>query len=294
MTTMQDLVNDTRRLVYGSMTEKINRIAVGASAGVEEITLEFDISGINEGMIISSGLNVWYVRGTSVVDKKLYVIPGMEGAPESSVTAGDILRVKPRVTDWYLFTALNDELRALSSPRNGLYTLKSWVYDVDPTYQSYDVPASASNMQALLRVRYRLPGTPDVWVDLPNQAWRWQTGTNVNRIQLLRDIPVGTEVEFVYKAPFAAASSLSTNVITECGLAETMVDIPPMGVAVTLLRTTESRRTQIQTQGDARRADEVPVSSNTAAAGQLARSYQDRINDEYTRLTARTSIFRGI
>lgn len=294
MTTMQDLVNDARRLVYGSMTEKINRVAVSASSGVEEITLEFDISGINEGMIVSAGLNVWYVRGTSLVDKKLFVIPGMEGAPESSVTAGDILRVKPRVTDWYMFTALNDELRALSSPRNGLYTLKSWTADVDPTYQSYDVPSGASNMQALLRVRYRLPGTPDVWVDLPNQAWRWQTGTNVNRIQLLRDIPVGTEVEFVYKAPFSAASSLSTNVITECGLAETMVDIPPMGVAVTLLRTTESRRTQIQTQGDARRADEVPVSSNTAAAGQLARSYQDRINDEYTRLTARSSIFRGI
>lgn len=294
MTTMQDLVNDTRRLVFGSMTEKINRIAVGASAGVEEITLEFDISGINEGMIISSGLNVWYVRGTSVVDKKLYVIPGMEGAPENSVTAGDILRIKPRVTDWYIFSSLNDEIRALSSPRAGLYTLKSWTADVDPTYQSYDVPTANSNMLALLRVRYRLPGTPDVWVDLPNQAWRWQTGTGVNRIQLLRDIPVGTEVEFVYKAPFTAASSLSTNVITTCGLAETMVDIPPMGVAVTLLRTTESRRVQIQTQGDARRADEVPVSSNSAAAGQLARSYQDRINDEYTRLTARTSIFRGI
>ena len=294
MTTMQDMVNDTRRLMYGSMTEKINRISVAASGGVEEITLEFDITGINEGMIVSSGLNVWYVRGAQPTERKLFVIPGMEGAPEAGVSVGDILRVKPRVTDWYLFSGLNDEIRSLSSPVSGLFALKSWTADVDPTYQSYDVPTAAANMITLLRVRYRLPGTPDVWVDLPNQAWRWHTGTNVNRIQLLRNIPVGTEVEFVYKAPFTAASSLSTNVVTECGLAETMVDIPPIGVAATLLRTTESRRTQIQTQGDARRADEVPVSSNTAAAGQMMRYYEARINEEYARLMARTPIFRGI
>jgi hypothetical protein len=294
MTTMQDLVNDTRRLMYGSMTEKINRISVAASAGLEEITLEFDVTGINEGMIVSSGLNVWYVRGTSVIDKKLYVIPGMEGAPEAAVSAGDLVRIKPRVTDWYLFSGLNDEIKSLSAPVNGLYTLKSWTADVDPTYQSYDVPTSASNLLALLRVRYRLPGTPDVWVDLPNQAWRWQTGTGVNRVQLMRNIPVGTEVEFVYKAPFSPATSLSTNVITECGLADSMVDIPPIGVAATLLRTTENRRAQIQTQGDARRADEVPISSNTAAANQMMRYYEARINEEYSRLTARSSIFRGI
>lgn len=293
MTTMADLVADVRRMTYGSMSERINLIGTSASAVVDEVTLELDVSGIQEGMILSSGLNVWYVKGVSVGDRKVFVVPGIDNAPVNGVTSGDMVFVRPRMTDWYAFNMLNDEIKSLSAPTNGLFQLKSWTVDVDPTYQSYDVPSSASNLLSLHRVRYRLPGTPDVWVDLPSFAWRWQTGTDTNRVQLLRNIPVGTEVQFVYKAPFSAATSLTTNVVTECGLAETMVDIPPLGVSMMLLNTTESRRVQVQTQGDARRADEVPATANSSQATQLRRLYRDRIQDEYARLMNRMPIYMG-
>ena len=293
MTTMADLVADVRRMTYGSMSERINLIGTSASAVVDEVTLELDVSGIQEGMILSSGLNVWYVKGVSVGDRKVFVVPGIDNAPVNGVTSGDMVFVRPRMTDWYAFNMLNDEIKSLSAPTNGLFQLKSWTVDVDPTYQSYDVPSSASNLLSLHRVRYRLPGTPDVWVDLPSFSWRWHTGTDTNRVQLLRNIPVGTEVQFVYKAPFSAATSLTTNVVTECGLAETMVDIPPLGVSMMLLNTTESRRVQVQTQGDARRADEVPATANSSQATQLRRLYRDRIQDEYARLMNRMPIYMG-
>jgi hypothetical protein len=293
MTTMSDLVADVRRMTYGSMSERINLVGTSASAIVDEVTLELDVSGIQEGMILSSGLNVWYVKGVSTSDRKVFVVPGIDNAPVNGVAAGDMVYVRPRMTDWYAFNMLNDEIRSLSAPTNGLFQLKSWTADVDPTYQSYDVPTAASNLTSLQRVRYRLPGTPDVWVDLPSFAWKWHTGTDTNRVQLLRNIPVGTEVQFVYKAPFAPASSLATNVVTECGLAESMVDIPPLGVSMMLLQTTESRRVQVQTQGDARRADEVPATANSSQASQLRRIYRERIQDEYSRLMNRMPIFMG-
>ena len=293
MTTMRDLVADVRRMTYGSMSERINLISTSASAVVGEVDLQLDVSGIQEGMILSSGLNVWYVKGVSVNDRKVFVVPGIDNAPLNGVTTGDMVFVRPRMTDWYAFNMLNDEIKSLSAPTNGLFQLKSWIADVDPTYQSYDIPSGASDLISLHRVRYRLPGTPDVWVDLPSFAWRWQTGTDTNRVQLLRNIPVGTEVQFVYKAPFVAATSLDTNVVTECGLAETMVDIPPLGVSMMLLNTTESRRVQVQTQGDARRADEVPATANSSQATQLRRLYRDRIQDEYARLMNRMPIFMG-
>lgn len=293
MTTMADLVADVRRITYGSMSERINLIGTSASAVVDEVTLELDVSGIQEGMILSSGLNVWYVKGVSASDRKVFVVPGIDNAPVNGVAAGDMVYVRPRMTDWYAFNMLNDEIRSLSAPTNGLFQLKSWTADVDPTYQSYDVPAAASNLISLHRVRYRLPGTPDVWVDLPSFAWKWHTGTNTNRVQLLRNIPVGTEVQFVYKAPFSSASSLTTDVVTECGLAESMVDIPALGVSMMLLNTTESRRVQVQTQGDARRADEVPATANSSQATQMRRLYRERIQDEYARLMNRMPIFMG-
>jgi hypothetical protein len=293
MPTMADAIADVRRMTYGSMSEKINLVATSASAVVDEVSLELDVTGIQEGMILSSGLNVWYVKGASVNDRKVFVVPGIDNSPVGGVSVGDMVYVRPRMTDWYAFNLLNDEIRALSAPSNGLYQLKSWTADVDPTYQSYDVPDAASNLLSLHRVRYRLPGTPDVYVDLPSVAWRWHTGTDTNRVQLLRNIPVGTKVQFVYKAPFTAASSVTSDLVTDCGLADTMTDIPPLGVAMMLLQTTESRRVQVQTQGDARRAEEVPATANSNAASQLRRLYRERVQDEYARLTARLPIFMG-
>jgi hypothetical protein len=293
MTTMADLVADVRRITYGSMSEKINLIGVSASAVVDAVDLELDVTGISEGMILSSGLNVWYVKGVSVSDRRVFVVPGIDNSPSAPIAAGDMVFVRPRMTDWYAFNMLNDEIRSLSSPTNGLFKVGTWEVDSDPTYQTYEVPSSASNMQDLIRVRYRLPGTPDVWIDLPTSAWRWRPTATENRIQLTRNIPMGTEVVFVYKAPFTPAASLSDNVITVCGLSETMIDIPPLGVASMLLHTTESRRTQVQTQTDARRADEVPVTANSAAARDLRRIYDQRVNDEYARLRSKYPIFMG-
>ena len=293
MATMRDLVADVRRITYGSMSERINLINTSASVVVDSIDLELDVTGISDGMLLSSGLNVWYVKGVSVSDRRVFVVPGIDNSPSSPIAAGDMVYVRPRMTDWYAFNMLNDEFRSLSSPTSGLFKVGSWTVDSDATYQTYDVPESASDMQDLIRVRYRLPGTPDVWIDLPTAAWRWRPTATENRIQLTRNIPMGTEVTFVYKAPFTVATSLDDDVVTHCGLAETMIDIPPLGVAAMLLHTTESRRTQVQTQGDARRADEVPVTSNSAAARDLRRIYDQRVNDEYARLRAKYPIFMG-
>ena len=193
-------------------------------------------------MVLSSGLNVWYVKGVSVNDRKVFVVPGIDNAPVGGVAAGDMVYIRPRVTDWYTFNMLNDEIKALSAPTNGLFKVGSWTVDSEPTYQTYEVPSSAAGMQDLIRVRYRLPGTPDLQLDLPVSAWRWRPTATSNVVQLTRNIPMGTEVTFVYKGPFTAASSLSTNVVTECGLSESMVDIPALGAAAMLLNTTESGR----------------------------------------------------
>lgn len=293
MTTFNDLVNDVRRTVYGSMAETINLAQTSASAGQTSLQLELGVDGIQKGMLLSSGMNVWFVKGVYSVDNTVFVIPGYDGAPEEAVAAGAKIYVKPRMTDWYAFNALNDELRRLSSPENGLYKIGTWTANVDSTYQTYDVPTAAADMINLLRVRWRWPGTEDIWTELSPRFYRWIYSTEQNRVRLLLSIPSGTEIEFTYKAPFTLATSLTDDPVADCGLTDSMLDIPVLGAAVALLRTTESRRTQITMQGDSRRPDEVPVSGNSAIAGQLEREYRDRIRQEMTRLVTRIPIFRG-
>jgi hypothetical protein len=292
MTTMSDLIADTRRMVYGSMNDQINLIDVDAAAGSTTLVLELSVTGITPGMVLSSGLNVWYVKGVSLNDNNVFVIPGYDNSPQNAVSAGDMVFIKPRMTDWYAFGILNDEIRSLSSPNAGLYKIGFWTVNSDSTYQTYDIPLANRDLMSLARVRYRIPGTPDQWVDLPTVSWRWQA--DQNRIQLLRNVPSSTEVQFVYKAPFSVATALDDDIVEDCGLAETMVDIPVLGAASMLLRTTENRRNQITVQGDSRRSDEVVSGGNSSAADGMARMYRDRVNQEYIRLTSRTPIFKGI
>ena len=294
MTTIANMVADARRITYGSMTEQINLIASNAAGGAETISLELDVSGITPGMILSSGLNVWYVKGSNVASKQVFVIPGYDNAPEDSVTAGDKVFIKPRITDWYLFNAINDEIRKLSSPTNGLYRVGTWTVDVSPTYQTYEVPSEALDMTNILRVRYRWPGTPDVWSDIRTSSYRWIVSETGNKIQLLVNVPSGTEIEFTYKAPFVEATGLSDDPIVDCGLAPTMLDLPPLGAASMLLKTTDSRRNQIGVQGDARRAAEVPPGANLSSSAILDREYKMRVQDEYARLVQRFPIFKGV
>ena len=294
MTTIASLVADARRMTYGSMTEQINLLSLNASAGATTLTMELDVTGITPGSILSSGLNVWYVKGISAGSRKIYVIPGYDNSPQTAATSGDTVIIKPRVTDWYLFNAINDEIRKLSSPTNGLYRVGTWVTDVSPTYQTYEVPMEAANMTNLLRVRYRWPGTPDVWSDLRTSSYRWVVSETGNKIQVLVNVPSGTEIEFTYKAPFVEATSLSDDPIVDCGLAQTMLDIPPLGAAATLLKSTDSRRNQISAQGDPRRAGEVASGANLSSGSYFDRDYKMRVQDEYVRLTQRFPIFKGV
>lgn len=294
MTTIANMVADARRITYGSMTEQINLLASTAAAGTNTLTMELDVTGITPGSILSSGLNVWYVKGVQTSGNQIFVIPGYDNSPQGVANAGDTVIIKPRVTDWYLFNAINDEIRKLSSPTNGLYRVGTWTVEVSPTYQTYEVPSEALDMVNILRVRYRWPGTPDVWSDIRTSSYRWIVSETGNKIQLLVNVPSGTEIEFTYKAPFVEATSLADDPVDDCGLAPTMLDLPPLGAAAMLLKTTDSRRNQISAQGDPRRATEVPPGSNLSSASMLDREYKARVQDEYVRLVQRFPIFKGV
>lgn len=297
MTTMRDMIADTRRMAYGSMADQINLLSAPYTASATTLSLELDVTGITPGTVLSGDLNVWYVKGVDANSNLVYVIPGYDNSPKKAMSTGDMIFIKPRVTDWYMFETMNQEILRLSTPEHGLYQIASWTAQVDPTWQTYDIPEYAfTNMVGMLRVRYRLPGTEDVWIDIPNKSYRIQLNTTsgTSYVRLLRTIPSGTDIQFLYKATFQQAENLSDNVNEVCGLSATMVDIPTLGCLATLLRTTESRRGQVQIQGDSRRAGEVVAGSNMQIASMVEKDHQMRIWEEAARLIQRVPITRSL
>lgn len=291
MTTMSDMVAEVRRLTYGTLTEQLNLVKKDYAPNQTEIFLDMDTSQIQPGMILSSNLNVWYVRTVNSGSRSVRVIPGYDNAPKVGGKAGDFVYIRPRMTEWYAFSQLNNQFRLLSAPGRGLYKTGVWYDTINTTYQTYDIPPEALNMVGLARVRYQLPGTPDVWYEMQNKSYRVMD----SKIQLLYNVPTGgSQLEFTYRAPFSQATGLLDEVETVVGLSESQVDIPPLGVAIGLIRTTESRRNQVQTQTDARRGAEVPPESNIMDATRLERQYNARVNEEYARQLREHPILMGI
>lgn len=294
MTTMQDLIADVRRMAYGTLNEQINVVATQYTAGSATLVLDMDVSNITPGMILSGGLNVWYVKGTDPATKTVFVIPKFDNSPQQALAVGSFVYIKPRVTEWNLFSTLNEEILRMSSPENGLYKIASWKANVDSTWQTYPIPVAAQDMIGMVRVRYRVPGSDDTWVDIPDKTYRMQMNVDTFYVRLLRNIPSGTDIEFIYKAPFSPATSVTDDIVADCGLTQSMVDIPPLGAYASLMRTTESRRNQVQMQGDARRAQEVSSGANVNMYARIERDYKTRINEELARLTQRNSIQRSL
>lgn len=291
MTRMLDLVADTRRIAYGSMADQLNFLAQEAPLGAGELFMMMDVDNITPGMVLSSGLNVYYVINTEPAARKVLVYASYDNSRNDALPQGAPIMIRPRVTDWLLFSYLNDTIRALSSTTYGLYKEGSWDDpNTNVVWGTYPIPDSAKNMTNLLRVQARYIMTPDLWTDIPSNYIDWQPENGLVRIKA--PVPMGTPLRFDYRAPFKPAAGLTDDVVADCGLSDSMLDIPALGAAVRLLRTTESRRSQIHNQGDSRRAEEVPSQANSSAATELAREFRQRVNDEYARLIQRNPITR--
>jgi len=295
MTTVQDLVEDTKRITYGSMSDQLNFVAVDYVPASGELFLSMDVTPITAGMVLSSGLNVWYVIGVESNLRRVLVHPGYQNSHDAIVLTGAPVMIRPRVTDWVVFQNLNDAIRKMSSRVNGLY--QSVVETVTWTPGNWDLyPLAGTNVESIVAVRYREDWWNGEWKRMPDKMWRWEPTLNAIRLIDQRsrtwndswgDVNTyswGNNLEVVYRAPFVQATALTDDVVVDLGLSASMVDIPPLGAAEMLTRTTESRRLQIHTQPDPRRADEVAAGSNASIARELGKQFDRRCDDEYIRL----------
>lgn len=290
MTTMLDLVNETRRTVYGTLSETVNFVSSTYTAGDTTLTLELPIQGVLPGATVSSGLNVWVVK--NVTGQVLSVHPGLDGAPDTDCAVGDFVYIRPRVTNWQIFDMLNREIVRLYSPDVGLYGLDYWDTLTNVYNQTYPLPDDLGYpILNIIRARYIVPGFQDVWYDLQPSNWRVDRVNDL--IQSFVALPITNAVQFWYRRGFKVATSLADDPVEDCGLAATMTDIPVLGAIEKLLLTTESRRGQVQSQGDSRKANEVPSGSNSASSRYYARMWQSRVDEEYARLLASAPIYQG-
>ena len=286
-TTGQNWVDKTRGHLLSGFQEERNTLNGSYTAGGTTITLTYALGGIRQGARLCIGLNTFYVY--SVSGQIATVVGGQDGSTDANAASGAVVRVNPRFTDNDVWLALADDLGDLSSPVNGLYGVGT----VDLTYNAiatgYDLGSIASSFLDIYEIKYLTPGPSKDNPRIHNGRYHLNRNANTTQfasgfgLQLSQPGYPGYNLRVVYKSTFVTPATLASDVATS-GLQTSAFDLPPIGAALRLMAGREIKRNFTESQGDTRRATEVPPGAINQSSTGLTRLRQARITAEASRL----------
>ena len=277
-------------MLSGYVEELLQLASDASSSATSVFVTGADNSGIVAGVVIEIDLEAMYV--TSVTGTQVNVIRGYGNSDPAGHTAGDVVRTSPKFPAYRIFDALNDELRDLSSPDNGIFQMKSLQsITYNAAKQGYDLTGLTNEeVQSIYSITYADP----VVVEAREPAIRkWDlkrdraTSSFASGMALVlyQDAFPGKKLNISYKSPLTAITATS-NAKSTTGLQNTAFDLPPLGAALALMSTTPIRREFIDAQGSHRRAEEVPPGAISASMRDLRLRKEMRVASEAARLAA--------
>ena len=283
MTTAGQLIDRVAGELLAGTVEERNRVAAGIDASTTTVTFEFPLSGLREGTVFEIGSEQFYVWTVNSSAKSAVVQRGFNGTTAASHSAADLVTVNPRFPRARVLQQLNADLSDLSSPLNGLFQVKT----VDIAYNGSDRMVNitgATDILNLIDVRYRYlsddyPIIRDTRLlsDMPTSDFA--SGYVLAFDTLVR---AGT-VRVLYRAPYGQFSSESDTISTVGG-SDFLDDVLALGAQIRLMAGREIKRNFTESQGDTRRADEVPSGAVANSMLQLQRLRRDRVIAEAARL----------
>lgn len=276
--------------MLAGVVEERNKLATSLDDSTTSVVLSYDLGGFRAGSVFEIESELFYVWEANTASKTLTVERGFGGTTAAAHSANVLATVNPRFPRAQMFDAVNAELDDLSSTMNGLFR----VVTTDLTYNGSDrqinITGSGTIIELLdARLRYLADDHPVL------NSVRLQTGlptadfASGNTLVFDEPVMAGT-VRVRYKAPFTRATSESSDLTTNCFLPTTCDDIVETGVILRMMNGREIKRNFIESQGDTRRADEVPPGATRDSITNLARLRRERIIAEAARLKAQYPI----
>ena len=283
MTTAGQLIDRVAGELLAGTVEERNKLATGVDASATTLTFTYPLSGLREGSMFEIGSEQFYVWTTNSSAKSAVVERGFNGTTATSHSAEAITTINPRFPRSRVLQQLNADLADLSSPLNGLFQVKT----VDIAYNGSDRMVNitgATDIQNLIDVRYRYlsddyPIIRDVRLlsDMPTSDFA--SGFALAFDSYVRS---GT-IRVVYRAPYGSFSAES-DTVADVGGSDYLDDVLTLGTQMRLMAGREVKRNFTESQGDTRRAEEVPSGAVANSMLQLQRLRRDRVMAEAARL----------
>lgn len=291
MSTVGTVVDRTLRQLMSGTVEERNKVTSAVSSTATSISFQYDLGGIRPGGVIQINSELMYVWEISAGSKSVIVERAWNGTVAASHAAGSIATVDPKFPRAQILEAINAELDDLASPVHGLFQVKNVELNYNGVWSMISLP------------------TLDKVIDLVSVSLRYLATDypKIRRCRLIRDLPAddfssGFGLRFdeqvrsgrmivVYKAPFENVTNETQNIQTITGLPSSCEDILIMGAQIRLVNPREVKRNFTESQGDTRRAEEVPTGSVSNSINNIIRMRKERITAEAAKLARQYPTF---
>lgn len=282
MSNVGALVEQTRRLLLGAHTQQLNKLSATITATDTTISTTYDLKGAVAGSSICIGDELLYVWETVPATKTLTVSRGWLGTTPAIHVAGVVVEINPRFSTPILRQALQDELRSWPPE---LFNVQSQDVTVARDTRLVDMTTFGPVIQ-VLRVTRPPTSTETAWRRV---TFRYERTTSDSYpsgvINLGTAIGEATTLRIDAACPFAVDTFTDNiDLVTQVGLADSMLDIAPFGAAARLLATKEVQRVTMAAQGDPRIATEVQSGTITATSRSMRQLRDKRFAEEALRL----------
>ena len=313
-TTFKDLIEKVYRRVMGGVRERAVQLVGDIQSSDVSITLSgSQVSAMFPGVVLSIEMEMLYVISWDSTKNIAVVQRGYLGSTATGHNDKTLCYINPRYSRYDIGVAINDDLRSLSSPSNGMFRVGVAEITYNPVFQGYDLGDLPDNFIDVLEIRYKI--APPTRSFPPIRKWkvvRWNTSVTDSAFPSGRGLIIyesgwpGLPMIVTYSAPFIRLVDPADGVFNTPGsndeaaphngysstvyangvpnLTPTMLDLPPLGAEIDLTLPREISRNFIDSQPDPRKAQEVPANAIAASVNSLMTRRAQRIAEEADRL----------
>lgn len=289
MSTVAEAIDETKDHIYGNTRPVVDML--GAALDTTNTTVTLTVTAaVAKGTILSVGLETMYVVSYNPESFQALVIRGWRSSPASTHETGDPVEINPRFATHRIWRALQSDI--LSWP-NDLYVPLEYAFEpASPAATGgnnlqVELEDEHDNVTRLIAVRWA--DNNGYWHSAPRARLRQRDG--LHHVVEFGDLFTGGEMSIILATPFdMSAFELTTDLVADVGLQESMTDIPPLGAAWKLVGVDEIRRSQRQVAQESRMAEEVPPMHMMQTSANLKTMYRARMAEEIRRLQERYQV----
>jgi hypothetical protein len=294
MTLLSDLVIKAQRRFLSGLREEMNQLGAAltdTTGTAVNLAAGMTLGNIQPGAVIQVDYELMLVLAAPS-EAAITVVRGYFDSTAATHLANAVMVVNPRFPAVDIISALNEDIDDLSAPTNGLFQMQEVTLTYNPVVVGYDLTGlTDAKVLEVWEVRVHEYGPSQKYPVIPPSMWKVErkadTAVFPSGLSLKLDeggFP-GRPIRVQYKAPFTTPLVNPTDdVLAVTGLHTQAHDIPVLGAMVRLMSSREFKRTFSESQGEPRRAQEVPVGSSLTGLKGVMVLRADRIEAERTRL----------